>query len=76
MLSIMDNNINQISLCASRREIAYLSPQTISQADILLENSLLAGSALLGSSVETTGQVNDGFYDGDDLISSSNYWED
>ena len=53
----------------------YLHPWvTVMEAEC--ENPLLAASALLGSSVETAGQVNDGFYDGSDIVSSSNYWED
>lgn len=40
------------------------------------EVSLLAASALFGSMVEISGQVNDGFYDGSDITSTTNYWED
>lgn len=60
----------------TKTDFAYESPR-ISEAldNVLLESVLLAGSIFLSRPVEIAGQVNDGFYDGDDLNQAGNYWE-
>lgn len=54
----------------------YHSPGVLDRQELYLEQSLLVGSIVMSSFVETAGQESDGFYSEGDIVTSENYWGD
>lgn len=54
----------------------YLPPRVLAEADVLLEENLLAASVFYSTSILTEGQESVGFFEGGDIATTENPWLD
>ena len=60
----------------SGKDSVYVTPQVLSEMAIVMEEDLLTASVSYRSAVETAGQLNDGYYEEDEIVSVDNVWSD